>query len=116
MHEDVCFVSAAKPARETKGRELSPVEVGGALLETNQEISAYVTMLGDGNTTGPTRANGQLLDPLMDWCLTYPANFLGHPAGALRRASAGLRRRADRRRHEGRGRWDPGRLLISETG
>lgn len=37
----------------------------------------------DGNTTGPTRVNGEMVDPLIGWCLTYPANFTGHPAASV---------------------------------
>src|SRR5262249_39098089 len=33
----------------------------------------------DGNTVGPTRINGEKVDPLIGWCLTYPVNFTGHP-------------------------------------
>lgn len=62
-------------------------EVVGAFLERieerKQEISAYVTMLGDGNKLGPTRASGEVVDPLMGWCLAYPANFSGHPVSSL---------------------------------
>ncbi len=38
---------------------------------------------GDGNTTGPTRVNGEVVDPLIGWCLTYPANFTGYPAASV---------------------------------
>jgi amidase/aspartyl-tRNA(Asn)/glutamyl-tRNA(Gln) amidotransferase subunit A len=27
--------------------------------------------------------NGQAIDPLLGWCLTYPFNFTGHPAASL---------------------------------
>ncbi len=78
MHEDVRFVSAAG---------LSPVEVIGAFLERaeerNQELDAYVTMLGDGNMTGPTSASGEVVDLPMGRCLPYPADFTGHPAAPV---------------------------------
>jgi Asp-tRNA(Asn)/Glu-tRNA(Gln) amidotransferase A subunit family amidase len=34
----------------------------------------------DGNTRGPTQINGEAVDPLIGWCMTYPINFTGHPA------------------------------------
>jgi amidase/aspartyl-tRNA(Asn)/glutamyl-tRNA(Gln) amidotransferase subunit A len=34
----------------------------------------------DGNTIGPTAINGEAVDPLIGWCMTYPINFTGHPA------------------------------------
>lgn len=37
----------------------------------------------DGNTVGPTRINGEPIDPLIGWCLTYPINFTGHPAASI---------------------------------
>jgi len=37
----------------------------------------------DGNTVGPTRINGEKVDPLIGWCLTYPVNFTGHPAASI---------------------------------
>lgn len=37
----------------------------------------------DGNTLGPRAINGQPVDPLIGWCLTYPINFTGHPAASI---------------------------------
>jgi Asp-tRNA(Asn)/Glu-tRNA(Gln) amidotransferase A subunit family amidase len=37
----------------------------------------------DGNTVGPSRVNGEEVDPLLGWCLTYPINFTGHPAASI---------------------------------
>ena len=34
----------------------------------------------DGNTRGPSQINGEAVDPLIGWCMTYPINFTGHPA------------------------------------
>jgi amidase/aspartyl-tRNA(Asn)/glutamyl-tRNA(Gln) amidotransferase subunit A len=34
----------------------------------------------DGNTRGPLQINGEAVDPLIGWCMTYPINFTGHPA------------------------------------
>ncbi|GAA0672012.1 amidase [Natronoarchaeum mannanilyticum] len=42
---------------------------------------------GKGGTVGPTEIDGEDVDPLIGWCLTYPINFTGHPAAS---APAGL--------------------------
>lgn len=34
----------------------------------------------DGNTIGPISINGEAVDPLIGWCMTYPINYTGHPA------------------------------------
>jgi amidase/aspartyl-tRNA(Asn)/glutamyl-tRNA(Gln) amidotransferase subunit A len=34
----------------------------------------------DGNTIGPVEINGEKVEPLIGWCMTYPINFTGHPA------------------------------------
>jgi Asp-tRNA(Asn)/Glu-tRNA(Gln) amidotransferase A subunit family amidase len=38
---------------------------------------------GDGNTRGPTEINGEAVDPLIGWCMTYPINYTGHPAASV---------------------------------
>jgi amidase len=37
----------------------------------------------DGNTVGPSEINGEAVDPLIGWCLTYLFNFTGHPAASV---------------------------------
>lgn len=37
----------------------------------------------DGNTLGPCEINGEQVDPLIGWCLTYLINFTGHPAASV---------------------------------
>ena len=37
----------------------------------------------DGNTLGPTEINGEEVDPLIGWCLTYFTNFSGHPSASI---------------------------------
>jgi amidase/aspartyl-tRNA(Asn)/glutamyl-tRNA(Gln) amidotransferase subunit A len=37
----------------------------------------------DGNTVGPSSINGEEIDPLIGWCLTYFVNFTGHPAASV---------------------------------
>jgi Asp-tRNA(Asn)/Glu-tRNA(Gln) amidotransferase A subunit family amidase len=41
---------------------------------------AGVPNAADGHTLGPAVVNGQPVDALIGWCLTYPINFTGHPA------------------------------------
>jgi amidase/aspartyl-tRNA(Asn)/glutamyl-tRNA(Gln) amidotransferase subunit A len=36
-----------------------------------------------GNTKGQERINGEPVDPLIGWCLTYPINFTGYPAASI---------------------------------
>ena len=37
----------------------------------------------DGNTIGPMSVNGEDVDPLIGWCLTYLTNFSGHPSASI---------------------------------
>jgi amidase len=37
----------------------------------------------DGDTKGPTEVDGVAVDPLIGWCMTYLANFSGHPAASV---------------------------------
>ena len=37
----------------------------------------------DGDTVGPSEINGETVDPLIGWCMTYPINFSGHPAASV---------------------------------
>ncbi len=37
----------------------------------------------NGNTVGPSEVNGEVVDPLVGWALTYPINFTGHPAASI---------------------------------
>ncbi len=43
----------------------------------------------DGNTVGPSRVNGEEVNELIGWCLTYPINFTGHPAASIPAGLAG---------------------------
>jgi amidase/aspartyl-tRNA(Asn)/glutamyl-tRNA(Gln) amidotransferase subunit A len=38
---------------------------------------------GTGQTVGPAEVDGEPVDPLIGWCLTYPINFTGHPAASI---------------------------------
>lgn len=37
----------------------------------------------DGNTKGPVMINGEEVEPLIGWCLTYFTNFSGHPSASI---------------------------------
>jgi amidase/aspartyl-tRNA(Asn)/glutamyl-tRNA(Gln) amidotransferase subunit A len=53
------------------------------LLVTPTLACLPVENADDGNTTGPYEVNGEPLDPLIGWCLTYFVNFSGHPAASI---------------------------------
>jgi amidase/aspartyl-tRNA(Asn)/glutamyl-tRNA(Gln) amidotransferase subunit A len=37
----------------------------------------------DGNTVGPAEINGEPIDRLIGWCMTYLINFIGYPAASI---------------------------------
>jgi amidase/aspartyl-tRNA(Asn)/glutamyl-tRNA(Gln) amidotransferase subunit A len=37
----------------------------------------------DGNTVGPAEIEGESIDRLIGWCMTYLVNFIGYPAASL---------------------------------
>ncbi len=37
----------------------------------------------DGNTLGPAEINGESVDRLIGWCMTYLINFIGYPAATV---------------------------------
>jgi amidase/aspartyl-tRNA(Asn)/glutamyl-tRNA(Gln) amidotransferase subunit A len=37
----------------------------------------------DRNTVGPKEINGEAIDPLIGWCMTYLINFIGYPAATV---------------------------------
>ena len=37
----------------------------------------------DGDTVGPAEIDGQTVERLIGWCMTYFANFTGHPAASV---------------------------------
>jgi amidase/aspartyl-tRNA(Asn)/glutamyl-tRNA(Gln) amidotransferase subunit A len=53
------------------------------LLVTPTLACAPVDNASDGNTLGPSTINGEAVDPLIGWCLTYFVNFTGHPAASI---------------------------------
>ena len=53
------------------------------LLVTPTLACLPVDNASDGNTVGPSEINGEAVDPLIGWCLTYLINFSGHPAASI---------------------------------
>jgi amidase/aspartyl-tRNA(Asn)/glutamyl-tRNA(Gln) amidotransferase subunit A len=53
------------------------------LLITPTLACLPVDNASDGNTVGPSTINGEAVDPLIGWCLTYFLNFTGHPAASI---------------------------------
>jgi amidase len=53
------------------------------LLVTPTVAGMPVRNRDDSNTVGPSTINGEAVDPLIGWCLTYPVNFTGHPAASI---------------------------------
>lgn len=66
----------------------------------------------DGNTVGPSEVDGERVDPLIGWCLTYPINFTGHPACSL---PAGLTREGLPVGMQLVGRWYEDGLLFAAS-
>jgi len=53
------------------------------LLVTPTLACTAVDNAANGDTVGPSQINGETVDPLIGWCLTYPINFTGHPAASI---------------------------------
>ena len=70
----------------TRGEIYDAIE--GVMANYDLLVSPTVAALpvknrNDGNTMGPSEVNGEAVDPLIGWCLTYPVNFTGHPAASI---------------------------------
>ena len=79
-------------ALEYKLDDVVRTEVFDAVQDVFEEYDVLVTPTlavppfdnaADGNTLGPSEVEGEGVDPLLGWCLTYPVNFTGHPAASL---------------------------------
>lgn len=53
------------------------------LLVTPTLACLPVANAAKGETVGPSAIGGVEVDPLIGWCLTYIANFTGHPAASV---------------------------------
>ena len=42
-----------------------------------------VDNVAGGNGVGPRSINGEAIDPLIGWCMTYLINYTGHPAASI---------------------------------
>ncbi len=80
---------AARSADDCKRDDEIRSEVYDAFTDLLEEhdliVSATVAVASVengpyGETLGPSEVNGVRVDPYIGWCLTYPANFTGHPA------------------------------------
>jgi len=79
-------------AVEYKLDDVARTEVFDAVQDVFEEYDLLVTPTlaitpfdnsDDGNTVGPSEVNGEEVDPLLGWCLTYPINYTGHPAASI---------------------------------
>jgi amidase len=62
---------------------MQAVFAGHDLLVHPTVAALPVPNADDGNTLGPSEIEGVEVDPLIGWCLTYFANFTGHPAASI---------------------------------
>ncbi|KZN22621.1 glutamyl-tRNA amidotransferase [Haladaptatus sp. R4] len=80
--------------REYKRDEHARTQVYDAIQDVFEEYDLIVTPTiavppvknhtgSDEQTVGPTEINGESVDPLIGWCLTFPFNFTGHPAASI---------------------------------
>jgi amidase len=53
------------------------------LLITPTLACLPVENASDGNIMGPAEVEGEQVDRLIGWCLTYLVNFTGHPAASI---------------------------------
>ena len=50
------------------------------LVAPTLAVESIENVLGtETSTVGPEEVNGEPVDPLVGWCLTYPFNMTGHP-------------------------------------
>jgi len=60
------------------------VGVNGRQREDGSTAAALpVENASDGNTLGPAEIEGEAVDRLIGWCMTYLINFTGHPAATV---------------------------------
>jgi amidase/aspartyl-tRNA(Asn)/glutamyl-tRNA(Gln) amidotransferase subunit A len=71
---------AANRVRTDVFREFQRVLGEHDLLVTPTVAVPPVENADDGNTLGPSEVDGEPVNPLIGWCLTYPFNMSGHPA------------------------------------
>jgi amidase/aspartyl-tRNA(Asn)/glutamyl-tRNA(Gln) amidotransferase subunit A len=91
------FVEAIEMGNETSAVEYKRADNvrTSALLAVQELLEEYDLLASatlavppvenreDGNTVGPTEIDGEPVDPLVGWCLTYPFNMTGHPSASV---------------------------------
>jgi amidase/aspartyl-tRNA(Asn)/glutamyl-tRNA(Gln) amidotransferase subunit A len=79
-------------ALEYKLDDAVRTEIFDALQDVFDEYDALITPTlavppfenaEGGDTVGPSWVEGEEVDPLLGWCLTYPINFTGHPSASI---------------------------------
>ena len=55
----------------------------GAQTDAGDLFGFCVDLSSDGNTLGPAEINGEPIDRLIGWCMTYLINFIGYPAASV---------------------------------
>ncbi len=62
---------------------IQDVMAGYDYLVTPTLACLAVDNADDGDTMGPAEINGEAMNRLIGWCMTYPINFTGHPAASV---------------------------------
>lgn len=80
--------SAVEYKRGDNVRTSAFLDVQDVLADYDLLVSATLAVppvenRDDGGTVGPSEIDGEPVDPLVGWCLTYPFNMTGHPAASV---------------------------------
>jgi hypothetical protein len=70
------------PAPRLPGMPLWLLETISNKMQARRSL-CRVENASDGNTMGSAQINGEQVDPLIGWCLTYFINFTGYPAASI---------------------------------
>ncbi len=65
------------PRHPGRAERLRPAGHADARLHRRRRTPTTATRVG------PAEIEGEAVDPLIGWCLTYPINFTGHPAASI---------------------------------
>ena len=72
-----------EPAPHVAQLALRPAEPELDLLVSPTLACLAVDNATDGNTLGPAEIEGEPVDRLIGWCMTYLINFIGYPAASI---------------------------------
>jgi amidase len=84
--------SAAMTTRDMLACQLARTEINDAIQAVLDRYDFIVSPTlaalpvkngSDGNTLGPAEINGEPVERLIGWCMTYFINFSGHPAASI---------------------------------